>query len=422
VTVEQDSTEQRGAGRTGPLQLRIPEPAARPGDVPRFAELSLSAAGAVRRPDVDSNENDMLDLAYSLVRVLDDDGEAVGPWSDLLEPDQLVVGLRDMLRLRAFDAKMLRAQRQGKTSFYMQALGEEAVACAHARALQPGDMNFPTYRQQGLLIASDYPMVQMMNQIFSNSHDPMKGRQLPVMYSSKALGFFSVSGNLGTQLIQAVGWAMASALSGDTRIASGWIGDGATAEADFHAAMVFASTYQAPVLLNIVNNQWAISTFQGFARGSSATFAARGHGFGIPAIRVDGNDYIAVRAVSAWAAERARRNLGPTLLEWVTYRTGAHSSSDDPSAYRPKDEAKSWPLGDPIERLTRHLTRSGVWSETDHSDAVAEIEAAVNAAFAEAEANGTLDSGHSTSPSTMFDDVFATTPPLLRRQRQQAGY
>ncbi len=422
MTLDQDGTEKRLAGDTGPLQLRIPEPAARPGDVPRFGDLALSPAGAVRRPDVDSAEDDMLDLAYSMVRVLDDDDEAVGPWSGLLDSDRLVVGLRDMLRLRAFDAKMLRAQRQGKTSFYMQALGEEAVACAHARSLQPGDMNFPTYRQQGLLIASDYPMVEMMNQIFSNSHDPMKGRQLPVMYSSRAHGFFTVSGNLGTQLIQAVGWAMASALSGDTRIASGWIGDGATAEADFHAAMVFASTYQAPVVLNIVNNQWAISSFQGLARGSSATFAARGHGFGIPAIRVDGNDYIAVHAVSAWAAERARRNLGPTLLEWVTYRAGAHSSSDDPSAYRPKDEAKGWPLGDPVDRLTRHLIRSGVLSESAVSDAVADIDATVNAAFAEAEANGTLDSGHSTSPSTMFDDVFATTPPLLRRQRQQAGY
>ena len=415
MTVEQDTT-------TGPLRLRIPEPAARPGEAPRFADVGLSPAGVVRRPEVDSAEDDMLDLAYSLVRVLDDDGEAVGPWAGLLDADELVTGMRDMLRLRAFDAKMLRAQRQGKTSFYMQALGEEAVACAHARALRPGDMNFPTYRQQGLLIASDYPMVEMMNQIFSNSHDPMKGRQLPVMYSSKQHGFFTISGNLGTQFIQAVGWAMASALSGDTRIASGWIGDGATAEADFHAAMVFASTYQAPVLLNIVNNQWAISTFQGFARGVSATFAARGHGFGIPAIRVDGNDYIAVHAVSAWAAERARRNLGPTLLEWVTYRAGAHSSSDDPSAYRPKDEVGSWPLGDPVERLGRHLVCTGVWTEDDLAAAGAEAQAIVDAAFAEAEANGTLGDGHATSPATMFEDVYATTPPSLRRQRQQAGY
>ena len=118
-----------------------------------------------------------------------------------------------------------------------------------------------------------------MCQIYSNSRDPIKGRQLPVMYSSKAHGFFSISGNLGTQYPQAVGWAMASAIKGDTRIAAGWIGDGSTAESDFHAALVFASTYKAPVILNIVNNQWAISTFQGIARGGSGTFAARGHRF-----------------------------------------------------------------------------------------------------------------------------------------------
>src|SRR5690606_35855163 len=172
-----------------------------------------------------------------------------------------------LMTARAFDARILMAQRQGKTSVYMQHMGEEAVSCAFRRALEHGDMNFPTYRQAGLLIAGGYPMVDMMNQIFSNEADPIKGRQMPVMYSAKEPGLFSTSGNLTTQYIQAVGWAMASAIRNDTRIAVGWVGDGATAESDFHAALVFASTYKAPVVLNIVNNQWAISTFQGIARG-----------------------------------------------------------------------------------------------------------------------------------------------------------
>ena len=282
-------------------------------------------------------------------------------------------------------------------------------------------MCFPTYRQQGLLITAGYPLVDMINQIYSNSHDPLKGRQLPVMYSSRANGFFSISGNLGTQFVQAVGWAMASALSGDTRIASGWIGDGATAEADFHSAMVFASTYHAPVILNIVNNQWAISTFQGFARGDSSTLAARGHGFGIASLRVDGNDYLAVHAVSSWAARRARANHGPTLIEWVTYRVGAHSTSDDPAAYRPKDEPSTWPLGDPIDRLKNHLVRIGEWSEAQHQQCVADVESAVRGAAEEAERFGTLRSEHS-APSSMFDDVYASMPEHLRRQRQQAGF
>jgi len=224
-----------------------------------------------------------------------------------------------MMTLRAFDARMVMAQRQGKTSFYMQHMGEEAVSCAFRKAILPGDMNFPTYRQAGLLIAAGYKLEDMMCQIYSNEKDPLKGRQMPVMYSSKQDGFFSLSGNLATQYVQAVGWAMASAIKNDTRIAAAWIGDGATAESDFHAALVFASTYRAPVVLNIVNNQWAISTFQGIARGGSGTFASRGLGFGIASLRVDGNDYLAVHAVAKWAAERARRNLGPTLVQYVTY-------------------------------------------------------------------------------------------------------
>src|SRR5690606_29787510 len=175
---------------------------------------------------------------------------------------------------------------------------------------------------------------------------PLKGRQLPIMYSAKDHGFFSISGKLGTQIIQAVGWAMASANKEDTKIAAGWIGDRLTAERDFAAALFYTPTYRPPLILTIVNNQWAISTFQGIARGGSGTFAARGLGFGLPALRVDGNDYLAVHAVAKWAAERARKNLGPTLVEYVTYRVGAHSTSDDPSAYRPKTESDAWPLGD----------------------------------------------------------------------------
>jgi len=403
------------------LSLHVPEPEVRPGDTPDFSRVVIPRAGTVERPPVDVDPKEIRDLAYSIIRVLDRDGEAVGPWAGTLTDEEVAAGLRHMMTLRAFDARMVTAQRQGKTSFYMQHMGEEAVSCAFRMALEDGDMNFPTYRQAGLLIAGGYPMVDMMNQIFSNEADPLKGRQLPVMYSAKAHGFFSISGNLGTQFVQAVGWAMASAIRNDSRIAAGWIGDGSTAESDFHAALVFASTYRAPVVLNIVNNQWAISTFQGIARGGSGTFAARGLGFGIPALRVDGNDYLAVHAVAKWAVERARRNLGPTLIEHVTYRVGAHSTSDDPSAYRPKTESDAWPLGDPVIRLKNHLIRRGVWSEERHRQAEAEIMDTVIAAQKEAEAHGTLHSGGKPSVRDMFEGVYAEMPPHLRRQRQKAG-
>jgi 2-oxoisovalerate dehydrogenase E1 component alpha subunit len=404
-----------------PLALHVPEPAVRPGGVPDFSSVKIPKAGSVPRPDVDTGSEVIRDLAFSIIRVLNREGEAVGPWAGLLSDDELRNGLRDMMTLRTFDARMLISQRQGKTSFYMQHLGEEAVSCAFQKALAPGDMNFPTYRQAGLLIASGYPLVTMACQIYSNARDPLKGRQLPVLYSSKDHGFFTVSGNLATQYVQAVGWAMASAIRRDTKIAAAWIGDGSTAESDFHAALVFASTYKAPVVLNIVNNQWAISTFQGIARGGAGTFAARGLGFGIPALRVDGNDYLAVYAAAKWAIARARRNLGPTLVEYVTYRVGAHSTSDDPSAYRPKTESDAWPLGDPVIRLKNHLIRRGAWSEERHKQAEAEILESVIAAQKEAESFGTLHSGSRPSAREMFEGVYAEMPPHLLRQRRQAG-
>ncbi|NTF46245.1 3-methyl-2-oxobutanoate dehydrogenase (2-methylpropanoyl-transferring) subunit alpha [Rhizobium rhizogenes] len=404
------------------LSLHVPEPAVRPGGQPDFSNVKIAKAGAVPRPEVDVAPEEIRDLAYSIIRVLNRDGEAVGPWTGLLSDEELLTGLRNMMKLRAFDARMLMAQRQGKTSFYMQHLGEEAVSSAFRKALNKGDMNFPTYRQAGLLIADDYPMVEMMNQIYSNEADPLRGRQLPIMYSSKEHGFFTISGNLATQYVQAVGWAMASAIKNDGKIAAAWIGDGSTAESDFHSALVFASTYKAPVILNIVNNQWAISTFQGIARGGSGTFAARGLGFGIPALRVDGNDYLAVYAVAKWAAERARRNLGPTLIEYVTYRVGAHSTSDDPSAYRPKTESEAWPLGDPVLRLKKHLIVRGAWSEERHAQAEAEILDEVIEAQKQAESHGTLHAGGKPSVRDIFEGVYAEMPPHIRRQRQKAGY
>jgi 2-oxoisovalerate dehydrogenase E1 component alpha subunit len=402
------------------LRLHVPEPTGRPGNRTDFSYLQVSPAGKVRRPPVDTRPVDTSDIAYELIRVLDDNGRAVGPWAQTVDTALLLRGLRAMMRTRIYDARMLVAQRQKKVSFYMQSLGEEAIACAHALALQPGDMCFPTYRQQGLLLSrDDVSLVEMMCQLMSNEGDPLKGRQLPVMYSYKKHGFFTISGNLATQFIQAVGWGMASAIKGDTRIASGWIGDGATAEADFHTALTFAHVYRAPVILNVVNNQWAISTFQTIAGGEETTFAARGVGCGIASLRVDGNDFLAVHAASAWAAERARSNLGPTLIEWVTYRAGAHSTSDDPSKYRPADDWQKFPLGDPIARLKQHLVGLGTWSDGQHEALQKEVEGEVVAAQKEAERRGTLLDGQIPKPETLFEDVYKDMPKHLVEQRAQ---
>ena len=231
-----EMTSVRGANRAR-LSLHVPEPNARPGDPVDFSHLAIPAAGAARRPDVSAPASETHELVYSLVRVLDEEGKAVGPWDPRLDPRDAAP---DAARHDA-GARLRRPHVPRPAPGQDQLLHEVAPARRRSRsprahALDREDMCFPTYRQQGILVARDYPLVEMMCQVYSNRRDPLKGRQLPVMYSSEHYGFFSISGNLATQVPQAVGWAMASAIKGDSRIAAAWIGDGSTAEGDFHAA------------------------------------------------------------------------------------------------------------------------------------------------------------------------------------------
>ncbi len=371
----------------------------------------------MHKPQVNARARDIENLSVELVRVLDDSGDAVGPWHPHLDAADLQAGLRHMLLTRVYDDRMQRMQRAGKISFYIRSLGEEAVSVAQAMALRRGDMLFPSYRNQGLQIARGIPLLDLMCQLLSNTRDMCKGRQLPVMYHSKPGNIFSISGNLATQFPQAVGWAMAAAIKGEDHVAASWIGEGSSAEADFHHALLFASVYQAPVVLNVVNNQWAISTFQGYAGGEQRSFAARGPGYGIAGIRVDGNDFLAVHAVTQWAAQRARTGSGPTLIELVTYRAAAHSTSDDPARYRAKDDQEHWPLGDPILRLKQHLIKLGEWSEQRHQALGTELEALVNSSWKEATQYGTMSEGPRLDADLMFEDVFKEMPEHLKRQQ-----
>ncbi len=399
--------------------LHIPRPTARPGDKPDFSYLRLSPAGAVDRPATDARAADIEHLALQLVRVLDDDHVARGPWDPGLDKETLIRALRLMVLNRAYDDRMQRMQRQGKVTFYIQALGEEAVSIGAGLAFEDGDMLFPAYRNQGLYLMRGTGLVEMMCQCLSNSRDMCKGRQMPIFYQNREKNLFTISGNLATQYPQAVGWAMGAAIKGERHIAASWVGDGSTAEADFHYALTFAAVYNAPVILNVTNNQWAISTFQGFAGGERRPFAARGLGLGIPGIRVDGNDLLAVYAVTQWAATRARSGGGPTLIELVTYRGGAHSSSDDPSRYRPKDEWKAFPLGDPVERLKQHLAKLGHWSDEQQKALEEELKTVVAAAWKEAISYGSLTDPPFLDVSLMFEDVFAEMPDYLVAQRDK---
>ncbi len=405
---------------TDGLTLYIPEPPTRPGDAPDFSHLKIPAAGIMPRPPIDAPAEALRDMAYGLVRVLDDAGNAIGPWAPDVSPDRLRQGLSAMLLTRIFEDRMFRSHRQGKTSFFMKSTGEEAIGAAQSMVLGKRDMCFPTYRVLSWLMARDYPLIDLVNQIFSNAGDPLKGRQLPILYSARDYGFYSLSGNLGSRFGHAVGWAMASAYKNDDSLALAYIGEGSTAEGDFHEALTFASVYHAPVILCITNNQWAISSYAGIAGADETTFAAKAAGYGLPGLRVDGNDFMAVVAATEWAVARARANLGATLIEFFTYRAAGHSTSDDPTRYRPADEAARWPLGDPIARLKQHLIAIGEWDEARHIQFEAELVERVRAAAKEGEAVGTL--GKSKPPvGEMFEGVFEKLDWRVREQREELG-
>ena len=407
-------------GNLPPLSLHVPEPKFRPGDEVDFSHIGVTEPGAQPRPDENCEAGETHPLCNDLIRVLGDDDKAHGPWDPKLDPETLRRMLQTMALTRAFDERMFRGQRQGKTSFYMKCTGEEATSISTAMALADDDMIFPSYRQQGALISRGYPLIEMINQIYSNEGDKLKGRQLPIMYSARDYSFYTISGNLATQVPQAVGFGMASAIKGDTKIAATWVGDGSTAEGDFHAACTFASVYRAPVVINVVNNQWAISSFSGFAGAENATFAARAIGYGIAGLRVDGNDPLACYAAERWAANRARSNAGPTLIEFFSYRAEGHSTSDDPSGYRSAQEREEWPLGDPVMRLKNHLIALGEWDEDRQAKMDLEAAEQVKAANAEAQKLGTLGHGMHQPFETMFEDVYEDVPWHLAEQREQS--
>jgi 2-oxoisovalerate dehydrogenase E1 component alpha subunit len=213
---------------------------------------------------------------------------------------------------------------------------------------------------------------------------------------------------------------MASAYKGDDEVCISWLGDGTSAQGDYHYALNFASTFKPPVILNVVNNQWAISTHANLATGGR-TFAERGLAYDIPSIRVDGNDFLALYSVTKWARDRGAAGLGATHIEVYTYRAGGHSSSDDPSAYRPNDEFKCWPGGDPIERLKAHLIKNEMWDEKRDAALAQKIDDEVMTSYKAACEFGDLASGPYPPASTIFTEVYETVPWHVQEQREELG-
>jgi len=399
------------------VRFDVPTAPCRPGKTVRL-EPFREQPGDLSRPDPLASFEPFREHAQKLVRVLDDDQQAAGAWQPELSPQLLRSGLEMMLRSRHMDARLTAMQRQGRLSFYVSSTGEEASAVAAAMAFSHRDLLFPTYRQPGLMMVRGMPMLAMMCQCLGNKFDNAKGRQMPAHYSWKSGNTVSVSSPVGTQFPQAVGAAMAFAYRGEAHVVSAWMGEGTSSQGDFHYALNFASVYKPPCLLQVVNNQWAISTHCNLATGGRS-FAARAEAYGLPGLRVDGNDFLAVYAATAWAIERARRGGGATLIEMVTYRCGAHSTSDDASQYRADEEEAAWPGGDPIDRLKRHLIYLGQWSDEAHHDLNAALEGEAAATFKYAEAYGSLSEGSKHDAENMFEDVYQEIPAHLQLQLQE---
>lgn len=345
-----------------------------------------------------------------LVRVLDDNGNVIaGSRVPEIDSAELAKIYRTMLTVRIMDERMLRLQRTGQLGFYMSSTGEEATHMA-VQALGESDWLYPSYREPGAAFFRGYTVYEFICQLYGNSDDPVIGRQMPVHHSCKRINLVSISSPVGTQIPQATGTAMAAKIRGTKDVTMCYFGEGTSSASDFHVGLNFAGVYKAPVIFVLRNNGWAISVPQS-QQTAAKTFASRGVGYGMPGVRVDGNDVLAMLQVTRDAVERARAGEGPTLIEACTYRIGGHSSSDDPSAYRDENEPEVWAKKDPIQRFQKYLQEKGVWSDQFEKQCEAEITAEIIDATKRAQALGAPAIG------TMFDDVYEQLPQHLVEQK-----
>lgn len=327
-----------------------------------------------------------------------------------LPAEKLLQLYRGMLTIRLMDERLLTLQRQGRISFYGEARGQEAAIVGTAAALQTQDYIVPALREAGAAIYRGLPLTAYISQLFGNANDLAKGRQMPCHPGSRASRYVTMSSCIGTQLPHATGMAMAARLRGDNMVVVGYMGDGATSEGDFHVALNFAGVFRAPVVFVCQNNQWAISTPVG-GQTASATMAQKALAYGIPALRVDGNDVLACYSAMQDAVAHARAGQGPMFVEALTYRVSAHSSSDDPSRYRDESVTQTWRHErDPLSRFQKFLLASGVLT-TEADKALQEhIDAEVRAIVATEEAIGPPPL------QSLVEDVFAQVPKQLQEQ------
>jgi len=318
-----------------------------------------------------------------------------------------------MLLTRTVDDRMLRMQRQGRVGFYISSLGEEAAHIGSAFALDKNDWIFPQYREPGAAFLRGMPLVNYMCQIFGNSGDYIKGRQMPNHYAYRPGKYLSVSSPVGTQIPQAVGFAWGGKIRKEKFATLVYFGDGATSQGDFHVGLNFAGVFKVPTIFFCKNNQWAISVPLS-RQTASRNLAIKALAYGIAGVRVDGNDLLAVIAVTREAVERARQGEGATLIEAVTYRMGAHSTSDDPRIYANQAKADQWKPKDPLHRFQRYLESKGIWNPKLEEELTQKITQEIGQALQEAEALPPPP------VESLFDDVYEKVPSFLSEQRSEA--
>ncbi len=341
-------------------------------------------------------------MGEDLIQVLREDGSVAREPVPDLPPEDLLRMYRYMLLSRRLDLRMQALQRQGRIGFYGTSTGEEAAVVASAMALEARDWVFPALRQGAAALLRGMPLEAYLAQVVGNSLDVQKGRQMPCHYSWKPANFVAWSSCIGTQLPHAVGVALAAKYRRDPIVALAYLGDGATSEPDFHAAMNFSAVWKSPVVFLCQNNQWAISVPLAM-QTASETIAMKAVAYGMPGVRVDGNDALAAWKATKEAVDRARSGGGPTLIEAVTYRMGAHSTSDDPKRYRSDREVEEWARRDPLTRLRRYMEGLGLWDVRREGALIEELDREIQESFARVEAAPAV------APETLLHDVYGGT-------------
>lgn len=352
-------------------------------------------------------------VSTELLQVMAPDGTVVDQaFVDTIPEADMVALYEAMLAQRVYDDRMIKMQRQGRLGFYLACTGEEACSYGPAYALEPRDWFYPAYREPGIALWRGMPFQAWVDNMVGNCDDPAKGRQMPVHWTARAQNIVSISSPVGTQIPQCTGSAYASKLKGDDTVSICFFGEGTSSEGDFHVGLNFAGVWKAPAIFFCRNNGYAISTPY---EKTTATehIVLRAHGYGIRGILVDGNDVLAVIKAVRDAAAWGRAGHGATLIEAKTYRLAAHSTSDDPSSYRSREEEQYWADRCPLKRLRAYLESKGLWDDARELACEETASERIIAALttAEAKSHPTLD--------TVFDDVFAERAPHLQAQFEE---